>query len=106
MITKLRASKISIETPKEGAETWVHITVQKVLKREDGSIINVIPRFDYISFPIQEIGVNFYDVTEPLTGDDLSASGYGTASLIASIVTTTMIEKYGGSITPEGDVIL
>jgi len=106
MITKLRASKISIETPKEGALTWIHITVQQVIKNDDGVIINIIPRYDYISFPLQNIGTNIYEAIEPLNGEKIEASGYGIASLIAEIVTKTLVEKYNGTITPEGDVIL
>jgi len=80
MITKIRASKITIETPVEGSETWIHITVQKVTKHTDGTIINVIPRYDFISFPLQNIGTDMYTVMEPLTQQ--------------------------GTVTPQGDVIL
>jgi len=106
MITKLRASKISIETPKEGALTWIHITVQQVIKDDNGNVINIVPRYDYISFPLQDIGVNIYEAIEPLNGEQLNASGYGIASLIAEIVTETLVNKYNGTVTEEGDVIV
>ena len=106
MITKLRASKISIETPKEGATTWVHITVQEVIKDDDGTLLNIIPRYDYISFPLENIGTISYDGVEPLTGEDLSVSGYGIASLITSIVTKTLVEKYDGTVNDDGDVVI
>jgi len=106
MITKLRASKILVETPKEGSETWVHITVQKVTKKDDGVVINIIPRYDYISFPIQDIGTNIYNAIDPTTSANLNISGYGAVSTISSIVIDKLIKKYGGSVTPQGDVIV
>ena len=106
MITKLRASKISIETPKEGAETWIHITIQQVLREDDGTLINTIPRFDYISIPFQEVGMNFYDGIEPLTQEPTHLSGYAIGTSVAAIVIGQMMEKYGGSVTAEGDLII
>lgn len=106
MITKLRASKIAIETPREGAETWVHITIQQVIKDDEGNIKNIIPRYDYISFPLQDIGVDFYSAMDPLTQQNIEVSGYGTASLIGAIVIKEMLKKYEGTVTPEGDVIV
>lgn len=106
MVTKLRASKILVETPKEGSETWVHITVQKVTKQDDGTIINVIPRHDYISFTVPSIGTTMYNANDPVTGSNLNISGYGAVSTIASIVIDKLVAKYGGKVTPQGDVIV
>jgi len=106
MITKLRISKISIETPKEGSETWIHMTVQKVFKDEDGNTVNVIPRFDYISIPYNKIGTDMYSGYDPLTNTKIEESGYGIASLITSVAIKLMMEKYGGTVNEKGDLVL
>lgn len=105
MITKLRASKISIEKPRENSETWVHITVQQVIKDDNENVINIIPRYDYISIPLKEFGTVVYTGKDPITQDDINASGYGIASLISSVILNKMLDKYGGKITPQGDLI-
>ena len=106
MITKLRASKIAIETPKEGSETWVHITVQQVIKDDNEKVINIIPRYDYISIPLDKFGMGVYSGHDPVTQSDISASGYGIAGLIASVVIGKMEEKYGGTVTAQGDLLV
>jgi hypothetical protein len=107
MITKLRASKISIEMPKEDSEVWVHITVQKVYKNKDtGEIINVIPRWEYISFPLKEIGLTPYEYLDMVTNSNHTSTGYGIAAALSVIVTKKMLELYGGSITEKGDLVL
>jgi len=106
MITKIRASKIAIETPREDSETWVHITVQQVLKKDDGTVINIIPRFDYISFPIKDVGLNQFAFSDPVTQAAMNMSGYTVGSAIAAIVISTLEKKYGGTVTPQGDLIV
>jgi len=106
MITKLRASKITIETPSEGSVAWVHIQIQKVFKDNNGNTTNVIPRYDYISVPLHEIGMNFYNGFDPVTQENHNISGYGSADLISSIVIELMKEKYGGELDEVGNLII
>ena len=106
MITKLRASKIAIEMPKETSEVWVHITVQKVYKDDNGNTINVIPRWNYISFPLEEIGTELFTFDDPVTQETHNNTGYGVASALGVIVIQHMLSTYGGTVTEDGDLIL
>lgn len=106
MITKMRASKISIEVPYENSEPWLHIEVQKVLKNDDGTIINVIPRADYISYPLSEFMTNVYTFGDPVLNEVHNNSGAGAASLISIIVVKMLLSEYGGYVTNDGDVII
>lgn len=106
MITKLRASKITIEAPKENSETWVHITIQQIIKDDNEKVINIIPRYDYISIPLDKFGMNVYSGHDLITQSDINASGYGIAGLIASVVLNKMLEKYGGKVTLQGDLLI
>ena len=106
MTRKLRASKISIESVSETAETWVHITVEEIIKDVNGKTTNIVPQYDYISFTLQSIGTTMYAGSDPVTKNSLTSSGYGIAYLIEEIVTEKLHTKYGGTITAQGDVIL
>ena len=106
MIRKLRASKISIESVRENAETWVHITIEEIIKDGSGKTTNIVPQYDYISFTLPSIGTVMYNGSDPVTQNSLSLSGYGIASLISKIVIEKLHTKYGGTVTPQGDVIL
>jgi len=106
MITKLRVSKITIETPKEGSEAWAHLTIQKVFKKEDGTIINVIPRFDYISIPYSKIGESSYSGYDPITNTKVEQNGYTIAFLIKSVAIKLVMDKYGGTLNEKGELIL
>ena len=106
MITKIRASKVTIEIPKEGSIPWIHITVQQVLRHDDGTLENIIPRFDYLSYPLNEVGETIYPYQDPFFPPENQISGYGIAGAMTSLVITLLIKEYGGSVNSDGDIIL
>ena len=95
MTEKLRASKITIEIPKVNSEPWVHVTVNKMFLNSNNEVINNQPRFDYISKPLSNVGMNTYQFTDPVTQADINISGYGLAQAITSYVEKSISDKYG-----------
>ena len=104
MTTRLRVSKIAIEIPKQDSDAWVHITVQQVLE-EDGVIVNVIPRWRYISKPLSEIGMEQYPYSDVVLGIDGFMSGAGIASVLTSAAYTFIQGMFGGTIVDNGVVL-
>ena len=94
MTEELRASKIAIEIPKPDSEPWVHITVNKMFL-EDGELVQNEPRFDHISAPLTAIGLNMFSFKDPVTGADVTVSGYGLAQAITAYVSEEFTKKYG-----------
>lgn len=95
MTEQYRASKITIEIPKEDSEPWVHLTVNKMYIDAKGNIVNDIPRYDYISKPLSEVAFNEYTLVDPVMGGDITISGYGIANAITAYVDKHIKEKYG-----------
>ena len=106
MITKLRASKITIEMPREDGEVWIHVTVQKVIKDDDGKVLNIIPRFENVSTPLRNIAYNTYTFQDLILGKSVDISGYGVASALTVSILRLLQEKYGGEVDYKGDLII
>lgn len=105
MITKLRTSKISIEVPSEGAEPWIHVEIQKILKDDDGKILNIYPRWNYFSEPLTSLAKKTCPYRDFIKTEGL-ISGYGISIALSSLILTLMVEKYGGTPTSDGDLLL
>lgn len=97
MIEEYRASKITIEVPKEHSEPWVHLTINKMFKDDEGNLTNEIPRFDYISKPLSQVATNMYEYLDPIQRQTFNISGYGLAQAITSYVDKHLKEKYADS---------
>ncbi len=106
MITKLRASKITLEMPKEDGEVWVHVTIQKVIRNDSGNIINIIPRFESVSTPLRDIAFNSYTFQDLILQKEVDISGYGVASALTVAILKLLQDKYGGEVDYKGDLIL
>jgi hypothetical protein len=98
MTEKLRASKIAIEIPKPDSEPWVHITVNKMFYNDSGDLISNVPRFDYISKPLSQIGMDMYTFMDPVLQSNSTVSGYGLAEAITSYVDLVLKDKYGSEV--------
>lgn len=85
---------------------WLHITVQQVLKSDDGATENIIPGFDYLSYQLSEIGMGVHEYQDPLFPQENMISGYGIAGAMTALVLSLLIAEYGGYVNEEGDVIL
>ena len=107
MITKLRASKVVIEIPREDSTPWMHITVQKVLKADNGEVLNVIPRFDYISCPLTDVITNEYTFSDPIlqTGA-IDISGAGVVAVLTAMVLDEMTKEYNVLPSVNGEILV
>lgn len=100
MKTKVRASKISIESPKPDSETWVHIEVAQLIYDDNNKLVNIIPRYDYISKPITELLKDTYSTGE------VKITGLEVMQIITTVVITWMAEKYKVAPDSGGDIWL
>lgn len=92
-----RASDIHIEIPKEHSEPWIHLTINKLFKDDDGKLVNEIPRFAYISKPMSEIATNIYEYTDLVLKERRDISGYGLSLAITEYVDKCLKERYVSS---------
>ena len=106
MTRKLRSEKIEIDLPKEEGDIWVHAVLQLVLKDEDYETIAVTPTTGHVNRALSQFMLQMITVTDPVTGQSLTASGAGAAALVKALIITWMQEDFGGTINEIGDLIL
>ncbi len=106
MRTRLRTSKIVIETPKVDSEPWVHITIQQVLENDEGKIVNIVPRFDYISKPLSEIFLTVTPYLDPVLQKEDEISGGGMVTVLTGIISKWIAESHNGKILPDGSIVI
>lgn len=104
MIEQLRVSKIVMDMPKSYMETWVQITVQKVLRDKDTyEVKNIITKWSVFSVPLQDI------LNKTLPVDTQSNTVITGGEVLKSIYTLVLLmlkDKYGGIINEKQDLIL
>lgn len=88
MKTKLRASKISIESPKPNSEVWIHLEIEQVIYDDTGKIINIIPRYDYMSEPIADF------LNKSYTEGEQTITGLEVIGLVTKVILSWMSAKY------------
>lgn len=106
MRIRLRTSKVSIETPKIDSEPWVHITVQQVIEDDNGKILNIIPRYNYISKPLSEIAMDIDTFIDPVLQKENSISGAGMATALTIIISKWINNEHNGTILPDGSIAI
>lgn len=106
MKTKLRASKISIESPREDSEVWVHVTVQQMIYDDESKISNIIPNYDYISKPLSKFMPDNYTYIDPLDGSINNIYGSQVMYIITAVILEWMTNKYGGTLDEGGNLWL
>ena len=102
MAFKLRAQQITIETPKEGAEPWVHVVVQRV-EFQGENIRNTIDRYDTFSKRLSEIAA---EVVPYISATDGYINAYELSRAVSAFVIKWLIEKYGGEVQANGDLVI
>lgn len=106
MKKKLRAQQIVIDLPREGQEAWVNIVIQEVIRSEDGEVVNIIPRANFIHKTAQDIAYDVVQFNDLVLGrENYNISGYGLYSAIQSAVTKWMMDEFGGEVI-NGDLIV
>lgn len=106
MRVRLRTSKMSIEIPKAESEAWIHITVQQVIEDDNGGVLNIVPRYDYISKPLSEIITQITNYPDPVLGTVGSISGGGMASALTILVSQWIKDEHSGTILDDGSIIV
>ncbi len=98
---QLRFSSIKIESPIKVKETWIHLTIEKVVW-EDDAIKEIIPKFGMISKPFTEFQTDINTIKDPVIGQEISISGAGVSTGILSFILPWTVKKYGGSVDDRG----
>ena len=107
MKTKLRASKITIERPNPNIESdvWVRLTIQRVIYDDNNKIINIIPRYGFITKPLRDFMGDIYPYKD--ASDELQAiSGLNVMLILTGIVIKWIEEKYNITADETGDLWL
>ena len=103
---KLRTQQIIIEMPRTDSEPWIHIVIQRIDVSETGVESNVIDRWDQINKRLSEVALQVEPYFEVVPWEVGQISVFGVADAIKNIATTWIIEKHGGALNSNGDVIL
>jgi len=103
---KLRTQHIIIEMPRTESEPFISITVQRIELDVNGKEINVNDRYGRIYKPLSEVAIDVVPYFEILQLAMGNISIFAIADAIKEVATKWIIEKYGGSINDNGDVIL
>ena len=103
-MVKVRSSQITIEVPKEGAEPWIRVVVQRVEK--NGDIVNTVDRWDSFNKRLSDVATQQYPIPASVNCESGVFSFVDVAQAITTVVVMWLAEKYNGTIQPNGDVII
>lgn len=105
-MNKIRSQQIVIDLPTEAGEVWVRSTLQKCIK-DDATYATrqVIDRVGYVHRAASEIAFQMITFTDPVTGQNLTVSGAGAATLIRDMVSSWILQDRGGVLNAHGDII-
>ena len=106
MTIKLRSQKIEIDLPKEDLPPWVHATIQRVVRDDEGKPLHTTDMVDHIYRELTSFGTDIKTVKDPVTGADINLSGYGLAEAVRVFVVDWIQEKHGGDINESGELIV
>lgn len=101
---KVRASSIKIEVPKERAEPWVSVMVQRV--EQNGSIINTIDNYDRFNKRMTGVESDTYQSGAVSSTADGKFAFSDVATMLNIVVINWLAERYNGSIDTEGNVVI
>ena len=96
MRTKLRTQQVIIDMPKEGQDIWMHITLQRVDKDEDGNIVNVNPRNEQIHKVASKMATDIYTFFDPIQQKEMTISGAGIHMAMAEAILGWTAEDFDG----------
>lgn len=97
-IIKVRANKVSIETPKEGSEPWIRLEVQRVEKDEENGIYNVTDRWDSFNMRLSQVATDEYPLLfDPSSG---SVNVNSIAIQLTYLFADWLAKKYNGTLDP------
>ncbi len=100
MRTKLRTQQVIIDMPKEGQDIWLHVTLQKVDKDDDGNTVNVSPRNEQIHKVVSAYQADTFTFFDPVLQKETTISGAGIHMALAEAILGWTAENFNG--TKEG----
>jgi hypothetical protein len=103
-VIKVRSQQITIEVPKEGAEPWVRIVVQRV--ERNGDIVNTVDRWDSFNKRLSDVVAEQFPIPESINCETGTFTFVDVASAITTVVIVWLAQRYNGMIQPNGDVII
>lgn len=98
---KVRAQQMTIETPLEGADPWIRVIVQRVEK--NGDIVNTVDRWDSFNKRLSEVALQ--EVPFPHSASNVFTI-YEISQQIIATVCVWLMERYGGTMDAQGNVII
>ena len=97
MITKLRASQITLDLPTENSDVWVRAVLQKVLKDDDYQTVQTVDRVGAVRRQFSDFAANSLTVFDPLQGANITLSGAALGMAVAEFVKQWMLADVPGS---------
>jgi hypothetical protein len=107
-MVKLRTQQIIIDLPRTRSEPWIFVKVQRVELAEDGiTELHVQDNWGAINKKLSEVALEVNPYFEAIPGVPPSLiSVYGLSDGIKEAVIRWIIDKFGGTLNQNGDVIL
>ena len=98
----MRIQKITIDSPISDQEIWVHLEIQKITYNDNGDIVSINPRAEFISRPFSKFVTQMFNFNDPVLQKNISVSGAGLSKSVMSAAITWIIEDTGASVDSEG----
>jgi hypothetical protein len=105
MIEKTRAQQIVIDLPTEESATWIRAVLQTVIKNDNYETIQVVDRTAFIHRNLSEIATQTVNITDPVTGANVTLSGIGVALAVTAFVRDWILSDKGGVVNNHGDIV-
>ena len=105
MIKKIRAQHISIDLPTETSVPWVRVAIQSVFKNDNYETQQVVDRTAYTLREVTKFATEIINITDPVTGQDVSISGAGAVALVKKMIGSWIAADHNGKLNEFGDII-
>lgn len=102
---KLRAQQIIIDVPRYESEPWILIRVQKVQTEANG-VEHIVDRWGAVNKKLSEAALDVTDYFEITPVESNQLSVFALADAIKNVSVDWIIEKYGGTLNANGEIIL
>jgi hypothetical protein len=106
MIKKIRAQQIVIDLPTETAPVWVWVSWQRCVKNDSYVTTQTVDQVINTNAALSTFATKIESITDPVTGQTVTASGAGVATLIKQFAQSWVMPQLPGSYVNEhGDII-
>lgn len=106
MITKLRASQITLDLPTENSDVWVRAVLQKVIKDDDYQTVQTVDRVGAVHRQFSDFAASMLTFFDPLQGKEITLSGAALGMAVAEFIKQWMLADVpDASLNQHGDII-